>query len=171
MMDERCDGRSNFFGNLNLKRFSVATWNIRSLKPKIEDVADILERKAVDICSFQETKMDNLDEVWQNHRFICHDRGKENMHYGMGFAIWKELEVYRLEKVSDRISLLTLRKRQKWESKNLAPLKKKIYQPDKKNSELTILNAYAPHMGITTKTPENTEKFYGDLQKVITSLK
>ena len=62
-MDERCNGRSNIFGNLNLNCFSVATWNIRSLKPKIEDVSDILERKAVDICSFQDTKMDNLDEV------------------------------------------------------------------------------------------------------------
>ena len=146
-MDGRCDGRSNFFGNLNLKRFSVATWNIRSLKPKIEDVADILERKAVDICSFQETKMDNLDEVWQNHRFICHDMGKENMYYGMGFAIRKELEVYRHEKVNDRISLLTLRKRQKWESKNLAPLQKKTPQTPFQTQSL-------PHYNVGRKNQE-----------------
>ena len=89
----------------------------------------------------------------------------------MGFAIRKELGVYRHEKVNDRIRLLTLRKRQKWESKNLAPVQKKIYQSDKKKSELTVINAYAPHMGITTKTPEKTENFYGDLQKVVTSLR
>ena len=56
-MDGRGDARPDSFGKLNLERkFSVASWNVRSLRPKAREIADILEKREIDVCEFQETK-------------------------------------------------------------------------------------------------------------------
>ena len=96
---------------IDLKRsFSVGTWNIIGLKRKIVDVENVLV-KEVDICAFQETKIDKQEDpedIQTNYMFHLHKR--ENQNYGLGFAIDKNLAVVKFEKICDRISVITVRK-------------------------------------------------------------
>ena len=116
--DARPDSFGNFFGNSfgisNLERkFSVATWNVRSLRPKAREIAEILEKREIEVCTFQETKIEgDFDE--QDYKFICFDR--ENKHYGLGFAVRKSVKVLETKRIAEKIAMVTIQKREVWTS-------------------------------------------------------
>ena len=90
-MDERCDGRSNSFGNSNLQReFVVSSWNIRGARPKLAEIAEELWRKKIDVCGLQETKTEG-EFTEGDYKFFCSER--EQKQYGQGFAIRLDLKI------------------------------------------------------------------------------
>ena len=68
------------------------------------------------------------------------------------------MEVLETKGISDRIAIFTIQKREVWTSSPNKdnPLQKKLYQIRKSRNRLTIINCYAPHMGITSSKEEVT---------------
>ena len=56
-------------------------------------------------------------------------------------------------------------KRRKMEYNKSHKCSHKIYQVEKQKTKLTVINCYAPHMGLTAKDPELGKKFYAELEK------
>ena len=51
------DGRSNSFEDSTIQHvFVISTWIIQGARPKIEEMAEELEKKKIDVCGLQETK-------------------------------------------------------------------------------------------------------------------
>ena len=78
------------------------------------DVENVLVKKEIDICAFQETtinKLEDPEDIQTNYMF--HLQKRENQNYGLDFAIDKNLAVVKFEKICDRISVITLRKKTK----------------------------------------------------------
>ena len=127
-VDERPDTFGNSFGNLNLERkFGVAIWNFRSLRPKAREIAEILEKREIDVCAFQETKTEgDFDE--QDYKLKCFAREKK--HNRLGFAVRNSVKVLETKRVSDRVALNIVQKRNAWTSSPNKdnPLQKKFYQ-------------------------------------------
>ena len=73
------------------RKLSVATWNVRGLRPKLPEIAKILEKQEIDVCGLQETKTEGeLEE--QGYDFICFNR--DNKAYGIGFAVKKSVKFW-----------------------------------------------------------------------------
>ena len=168
-MDERCDGRSNSFGNSNLQReFVISSWNIRGARPKLAEIAEELRRKKIDVCGIQETKTEG-EFTERDYKFVCFER--EQKQYGQGFAIRSDLKIVEQTRISDRIAKLVLRKRESWAQRKIGPIEHILHRTKTNRNQLTILNCYAPHMGLVTSNKEYAEKFYKELLDTWKSLK
>ena len=91
--------------------FNVGSFNVRDLTKeyKRQQLANDIIKYNIDICCWQETKLQNgLDKNLNNHRIIC--LPSDSRHYGNGFIVspkWKN-NIYSYWKVSDRISVIQL---------------------------------------------------------------
>ena len=151
---------------VNLRQsLNVASWNVRGLMPKIQDIAESLSEKDITICGLQETKCKGNDEIMGNYRFITFDR--ENVHHGLGFAVRNNLEVMEAKQVSPRVAFITIKKKRNWKVVEQDQLKSKIHQVRKKKNTMVVINAYAPHMGLVSKDESLAEKFYKDLESTL----
>ena len=114
----RCDGRPQVLSTkpANLQQiFKIATWNVRGLRPKVQDLAEALKNKDVDICGLQETKCDAGEQEFGDYNIITFNR--DCKHHGLGFAIHKGIEITKSEQVTNRIAYIILQKKQSWSSK------------------------------------------------------
>jgi exonuclease III len=144
----------------------VLTFNLRKgLDPRNNPIgaAQLFEdcvKHKVAIGCFQETHLTE-DREWQQQEIedpaargvIYGIAGKSengSKRYGQGFYVSSEWRPhYRGHKyISDRISVIQFTMNNK---------------PDERNSILTIINAYAPHSGITARNPIETQSFYEQL--------
>ena len=144
-MEERCDGRSGNTAKVsqNLEQtFTVGTWNVRSYNPKEDAILEALGKKGVDICGFQETKRDQLEDIKEGYQLVFFDRLSK--HHGQGFAIREGIKVLESDRHSDRICTITIQKKTNWCSASPEGSKMKLYQINKKRNQLTIVNCYAP---------------------------
>ena len=144
------DGHLGDFYRQNLEsRFTVATWNVRGINPKITEVLATLKKKSVDICGFQETKSRPKTENCGGYQVICLDRVSH--YYGLGFAVKKDIEVIEASSISDRRAYIKIRKCSKWGIKSEE--KRKVFYRLEKKSKMVIIKCYAPHMGLVQKNP------------------
>ena len=61
---------------------------------------------------------------------------------------------------------MVVRKTTKFKSK-FTQRRMKMYRVNRKKSKRVVINAYAPHMGILEKKPEEMEIFYKDLSGLL----
>lgn len=128
----------------------IAIFNVHGLKAaekKIDLTRDIIKYR-VDICCLQETKVrDESDETIIDIRVILIP-GKCR-HYGLGFAMNKRSSqgLIKFNVINDRIAVATFR---------LSGRK-----------ELKIVNVYGPTLERSTKSPEERESFYEQLESEV----
>ena len=158
-MDERCDGCSGFYRSQNLKQtFKTATWNVRGLKSKVEDLTKTISGKCVSASGLQETKCDKMDEEVGNFRIITFDR--QNVHHAMGFAVERSLEVIEMGQIHQRLSYIILKKRRKWACRNTEDLNLKTFGTNRKGNNLVVIDTYAPHKALVDGDESHAELFY-----------
>ena len=152
----------------NFSTLTLGTWNVRGLRPKILDIEEFLEKKDVDICALQETKTDEILDPENNYKRILFERSSKYL--GLGFLVKNSVNVTDKGQLDDRTAYITVRKKTEFKAKP-TPSGVKIFRVKRKVSELVLYNIHAPHMGTTKKSPEITEKFYGELNNLITKAK
>jgi len=139
----------------------LATFNVRGISTHISQqniVNDALNYQC-DIIALQETKTHDstLDIFIRNHRLLTFSSASP--HYGLGFVISPNINrlVYKHWSVNDRLAVLQIQANEKTNNKG-------------RKSFIYIVNAYAPHSGITKKDPVTSENFYSDLTNTLKSL-
>ena len=164
-MDGRCDGRSRARKRpVNLKQqLVIGSWNVRGFRNKETEVLESLKSRNVQICGLQETKTGKDEYESGDYNIFLFDR--DNPQYGLGFAVSRGLKVLDCNRVSHRICTLTIQKEEKWKTTRTGECSHKIYQVEKQKTKLSIINCYAPHMGLTMKDPLLGKEFYAELVK------
>jgi len=129
---------------------SIASFNTLGINLNKHNLATNFTRYGIDVCCIQETKIFlGCDEEINNHGLIC--LPTNNKASGLGFIVnekWKP-KIDEVWKVSERISVLQF----KIESK--------------RGDKITVLNVYGPQTGITKKTPQEADRFYEQLNEII----
>lgn len=149
----------------------IGTWNVLGMndQDKRLEILRTLESKNVDICSIQETKMDE-EGITEEEGYTISLHSKKNKNQGMGFMVKRGIKFQNIETKSRRITAIRLEKRERYNTKQTGELRTKIYKIEKKNNSLIILNVHAPHMGTTRSDPSRTNEFYDELEKIIESV-
>ena len=105
---------------------------------KTQQYRSSLGPKKVDICEIQESKTDSVDKnKYSPSDRIFQDR-KVNKQLGLGFLVKKSLTVTSTNLVNDRLSTLTVTKKDKFKSKS-APMGVKIFRSKKKQCDLSLM--------------------------------
>jgi len=125
--------------------FSVGSFNVRGLGSDFKkgQLAEDLRRYKVQICTLQETKLqDGLDDVFNDYRVLC--LPSTSRHYGLGFAIHTSLQerLHRVWSESDRVAVLHLRK----------------FNQPRYASWLAISTPNLEHLTLTTNASANMEE-------------
>ena len=113
-----------------------------------------------------ETKYRAFQNTVEPHQYICID--SEELQHGMGFAVRLNHRLVEVKNMSDGICALTIEKIVVTTQDILQTPRK--YSPQK-TKKLTIINRYAPHVGITKYDESLTEIFYKSLCDTIAKIK
>ena len=135
------------------KTTRIVTFNVHGLSAaeKKIDLARDINKYRVDICCLQETKVSALcDETIQNVKVIllpCKCR-----HYGLGFAINSRLakRLISYKSVNDRIATATFKLSGR--------------------STLKIINVYGPTLDKASKSPDERDRLYEQLDTELSKL-
>ena len=102
--------------------------------PKLNNIEVVLARKKVYICEIQESKTDSVDKNKNSPSDRIFLDRKVNKQLRMGFLVKKSLTVTSTNLVNDRLSTLTVTKKDKFKSKS-EPTGVKIFRSKKKQCE------------------------------------
>jgi exonuclease III len=136
--------------NYKKSKFRIASWNIQGLGAKKESLLLDFEHYKMDICCLQETKSQEIIEKASTGLFLT--LPTSSPHYGLGFIIARKWidNILHVESLSDRLAVIHLQ----------------FTNYKRKNSKLTIINAYAPTSTRVADHPEEAEQFYEDLKNL-----
>ena len=143
----------------NGKETNIASWNIQGGIQSLEDskilINDMAKHK-VEICCLQETRCGEYNYTNEQGTLIClesEDNTPVHRKYGQGFYISKKWmpHFWGIKRISNRISVI-----------NFLLNKSKA-----RNSQLTIINVYAPTSLLVNGDIKEAEIFYEQLQATI----
>ena len=123
-------------------------------------------KESIVVCGSQESKTDSVEEN-ENSPFNRIFLGRNGIkQLGMGLLVNKSLKVASTNLVNERISTLTVTKKDKIKSKS-TPTGMKLFKIKKKQCELSITTVHNPHMGITSSQEKCSlaDDFYDDFRK------
>ena len=137
---------------MGISTLKIATFNIRGLDSKIrkQQLENDLTTYNIDIMCLQETKIHKgLDINLTHSRLICFP--SDTKQYGNGFLINNSTadNIHRTWKVNDRICVIEITSKEKI---------------------ISIINIYAPHSGLTEKSPELRDVFYEKLEETVKTI-
>lgn len=141
---------------------NLGSFNVRGITSatKQEQLIKDFESYKLDILCVQETKIKNGGD-WistHGHRMVLFDT--QCRHYGNGFVIRKSLvpSLQKSWKISDRLCAIQI------------GLNINNSESQGKVTSLTIINAYAPTSALTKNNPNEADKFYYELQKLLKTI-
>jgi len=138
----------------------IGTWNTQgklSAKQARNILISDLEKHQLDICSLQETRMGEHHSKTENGGIIIgiapDNKLPKHQQYGQGFYISKQWAPYfwGTKSFSNRISAITFL----------------VNDPNRRRSQLTIINVYAPTSIRIAQNANEAQQFYDQLQTAI----
>ena len=126
-------------------KVKVGTLNVGTMTGKGMEIADMMERRSVNILCVQETRWKGAKAINIGNGYKLWYYGTENRRNGVGIILEKDLvdRVVEVWRISDRLMCLKL---------------------EKDGTMLNIISAYAPQVGCTS---EVKEAFWQDLEETV----